>query len=99
MKLIAENIMCESPWTHFMHMWFNHPVNYFGVKEDLIVRLELSSSEKVILCSKDTVATHKLSDISLGYDAMFDKRYATAIGELYVQTASTPYTKVTLIHY
>ena len=43
--------------------------------EDLIVRLELNSSEKVILCTGDTAATYKLSDISLEYDAIFDEPY------------------------
>ena len=65
----------------------------------MIVRLELNSSEKVSLCSGDTAATYKLSDISLEYDAIFDKPYATATGELYARTMSVPYTKVTSIHY
>ena len=41
-----------------------HPVYPYGLKEDLIVRLELNSSEKVILCIGDTNATFKISDIS-----------------------------------
>ena len=48
--------------------FFKHPVYPYGLKEDLIVRLELNSSEKVISCKGDTNATYKLSDISL--DAM-----------------------------
>ena len=68
-------------------------------KEDLFVRLELNSSEKVILCTGDTNATYKLSDISLEYDAIFDEPYATTIGEMYTGTTSIPYTKVTSIHY
>ena len=79
--------------------FFKHPVYPYGLKEDLIVRLELNSSEKVILCTGDTSATYKLSDISLEYDAIFDKPYATSIGEMYAGTTSTPYTKVTSIHY
>ena len=71
----------------------------YGLKEDLVVRLELNSSEKVILCTEDTAATYKLSDISLEYDAIFDEPYATTIGEMYAGTTSIPYTKVTLIHY
>ena len=63
--------------------FFNHIVYPYGVKEDLIVRLELNSSEKVILCSGDTSATYKLSDISLEYDAIFDESYATTIGQMY----------------
>ena len=68
-------------------------------KQDL--RLELNSSEKVILCTGDTNAGYKLSDIPLEYDAIFDESYATTMGELYRGTngMSIPYTKVTSIHY
>ena len=76
-----------------------HPVHRYSVKEDLIVKLELNSSEKVILCTRDTNATYKLSDISLEYDAVFDKSYATSIGEVYTGTTSIPYKRVTSIHY
>ena len=79
--------------------FFKHPVYPYGLKEDLIVRLELNSSEKVILCTGDTNATYKLLDISLEYDAIFDEPYATSIGEMYTGTTSIPYTKVTSIHY
>lgn len=66
----------------------------------MIVRPELNSSEKVILCSRDIAVTYKLSDIFLEYEVIFDKRYAEKmIGELYAVTASLPYTKVTSIHY
>ena len=58
----------------------------------------LNSAEKVILCTGDTSATYKLSDISLEYDLIFDKPYATTIGEMYVGT-SISYTKVESIHY
>ena len=71
----------------------------YGLKEYFIVRLELNSSEKVILCTGDTSSTYKLSDISLEYDAIFDEPYATIIGEMYTGTMSIPYTKVTSIHY
>ena len=37
--------------------FFKHPVYPYGLKEDLIVRLELNSSEKVLLCTGDTSAT------------------------------------------
>ena len=60
--------------------FFRHPVYPYGLKEDLIVRLELNFSEKVILCTGDTSATYKLSGISLEYDAIFDETYATSIG-------------------
>ena len=76
-----------------------HPVYPYGLKEDLIIRLELNFSEKVILCTGDISATYKLSDILLEYDAVSDEPYATIIGEMYTGTTSIPYTKVTSIHY
>ena len=79
--------------------FFKHPVYPYGLKEDLIVRLELNSSEKVILCTGDTSATKELSGISLEYDAIFDEPYATSIGKMYTGTTSIPYTNVTSIHY
>ena len=79
--------------------FFKHHVYPYGLKEDLVVRLELYSSNKVILCNGDTSATCKLSYISLEYDAIFDEPYATTIGQMYAGTTSTPYTKVTSIHY
>ena len=79
--------------------FFKHPMYPYGLKEDLIVRLELNFSEKVILCTGDTSGTYKLSDISLEYDTIFDEPYATSIGEMYTGTTSIPYTKVTSIHY
>ena len=78
--------------------FFKHPVYLYGLKEDLIVRLELNLSKKVILCTGDTSATYKLSDISLEYDAIFDEPYAVTIGEMYNGTTSIPYTKIELIH-
>ena len=78
--------------------FFKHLVYSYGLKEDLIVRLELNSAEKVILCtSAYTNATYKLSDISLEYDAIFNETYATTIGKIYAGTTSIPYTKVTSI--
>ena len=79
--------------------FFIHPVYPYGLKEHLIVKLELNSSEKVILCTGDTSATYKLSDISLENDAIFDEPYATTLGEMYTGTTSFLYTKVTSIHY
>ena len=70
-----------------------------GLREDLTVRLELNSSEKVILCTGDTAATYKLSGILLEYDTNFDKSSATTLGEIYTGTTSISYTKVTSIHY
>ena len=51
-----------------------HHIYSYGPKENLIVNLEFNSSEKVTLCSRDTTATYKFSDISLEYDAIFNKR-------------------------
>ena len=79
--------------------FLKHPVYPYGLKDDLIVRLELNSSGRVILCTGDTNATYKLSDISHEYDAIFDGPYATSIDEMYTGTTSIPYTKVTSIHY
>ena len=42
----------------------------YGLKEDFIVRPELNSSEKEILCNGDTSAICKLSDIFSEYDTM-----------------------------
>ena len=71
--------------------FFRHPVYPYGFKEHLILRLKLNSPGKVILCTGDTAATYKLSNISLEYEAIFDEPYATSIGEMY--------TKITSIHY
>ena len=79
--------------------FFKHPVYPYDLKEDLIVRLELNSYEKIILCTGDTSATYKLSDISLECDAIFDEPYATTIEQMYIETTSIPYTKAKLIHY
>ena len=79
--------------------FFKHPVYPYGLKEDLIVRLEFNFSEKVIFCTGNTTATYKLSDISLEYDAIFDEPYVTAIDGMYNGTMLIPYTKVTSIHY
>ena len=79
--------------------FFKHPLYPYGLKEDLTVRLELNSSEKVILCTGDTSATQKLSDIFLEYDAIFGEPYATSIGEMYPGTMLIRYTKVISIHY
>ena len=40
--------------------FFKHPVYSYGLNKDLIVGLQLNFSEKVILCSGDSAATHKL---------------------------------------
>ena len=66
--------------------FFKHSVDPYGLRKDLIVRLELNSSDKV-------------SDISLEYDAIFDKPYATIIGEMYSVTTFILYTKVTSVYY
>ena len=60
--------------------FFKHPIYPYGLKEDLIVRIELNSAGKLILCAGDSSPIYKLSDISLEYDAIFSEPYATAIG-------------------
>ena len=75
-----------------------HPGYPYGFQEDLILRFELNSSEKMILCSRDTVATYKLSNSSLECDAIFDQSYAATISDLHAGIASSPYTKVSSIH-
>ena len=79
--------------------FFKHPVYSHGLEEKLIVRLELNSQKNVLLCTGDTSATYKLSEIPLEYDAIFDEPYATKIGEMYIGIMSIPYTKVTSIYY
>ena len=79
--------------------FFKHPLYLYGLKEDLVVRLEVNFSEKVVLCTGDTSATYKLSDIFLEYDAIFNEPYATTIGKMYTGTTSILYTKLTSIHY
>ena len=53
----------------------------------------------MILCTGDTNALYKISDIILEYDAIFDNPYATIIRETYIREVSIPYAKVTSIHY
>ena len=65
----------------------------------MVVRVELNSPEKVVLCTGDSAATFNLSDISLEYDTIFDKPYAMTIAELYSGTKSILYTNVTSIHH
>ena len=79
--------------------FFKYPVYPYGLKEDLIVMLELNSFEKVILFTGDSNATYKLSDISLEFDAIFNEPYAATIGQMYTGTTSIPYTNVASIHY
>ena len=71
----------------------------YGLKEDLIVRLELKSPGKITLCTGDTSPTYKLLGISLEYDAIFGEPYATAIDGMYNGTTSILYTEVELIYY
>ena len=52
--------------------FFKHRVYLYGLKEGLFIRTELSSAKNVLLCTEDTDATYKLSDISLEYDVILD---------------------------
>ena len=78
--------------------FFKHPVYPYGLEQRLFIRIELNSAKNVLLCTGDTNATYKLSDISLKYYVILDGPYATAIGEIYVKTLIY-YTKVTSIHH
>ena len=79
--------------------FLKNPVYPYGLKEDLIVRLEPNPSEKVILATGETSATCKVLDVLLEYNAVFGEPYATALGEMYTGATSILYTKVTSIHY
>ena len=51
-----------------------HSVYVYRTKEDLIIRLKLISSKKIILCRGDTAAICTLSGFSPEYDAMLDEQ-------------------------
>ena len=78
--------------------FFKHPTYPYGLRKDLIARLELNSAEKIQSANGDTAATYKISDIALEYDAIFDLDYAAMFENLYSET-SIPYTKVTAVHH
>ena len=63
--------------------FFKHPVYPYGLKEDLSIAIELNSAKEVILCTGDTNAVYKISDIILEYDAIFDDPHATSIRGVY----------------
>ena len=71
--------------------YFKHTEYPYRIKVDLIVRLELSFSEKLVFCGGDTAATYKLSEISLKYNVIFGNCFATTIGELHAGTTVIPY--------
>ena len=76
-----------------------HPAYPYGLKKDLTTTTESNFAKEVILCTGDTNAIYKISDIILEYDAIFDNPYATNIREAYIRERPIPYTKVTSIHY
>ena len=78
--------------------FFKYPTYPYGLREDLIARLELNSTEKILLANGDTAATYKISDVALEYDAIFDLDYEAMFENLYSET-SIPYTKVTAVHH
>ena len=78
--------------------FFKHPTYPYGLREDLIAKLELNSAKKILLASGDTAATYKISDIASEYDVIFDLEYAAMFENLYSET-SIPYTKVTAVHH
>ena len=51
---------------------FKHAVYSYRIQKDCIIRLELNSYEKVNLCSGDTAARYKRSNISLKNGTIFD---------------------------
>ena len=57
---------------HSTLTFFKNSTYPYGLREDLIARLELNSAEKILLASGDTAAIYKISDIALEYDAIFD---------------------------
>ena len=73
--------------------FFKHPICPFGLKEDLFITIESNSAKEVILCTVDTNAVYKISDIVLEYDAIFDDPYATIVREAYIREMSIPYSK------
>ena len=79
--------------------FFKHPVYPYGLKEDLTITIGLNSAKEVILCTGDTNAIYKISDIILEYDAIFEDPYATSIRGMYIREMSLPYTKATSIDY
>ena len=79
--------------------FFGHPFCSYGLKEGLSITIELNSVIQVILCTGDTNAIYKISDIILEYDEIFDNPYARSIREMYIRDISILYTKVTSIHY
>ena len=78
--------------------FFKHPTYPYGLREDLIPRLELNSAEKILLASGDTAPTYKISNIASEYNAIFDLDYAAMFESLYSET-SIPYTKVTAVQH
>ena len=59
-----------------------HLLYLYGLKEDLIARLELNFSEKVVLCSRNTAVTYKVIGISRECKAIIDERYPIMIYEM-----------------
>ena len=79
--------------------FFKNPVYPSGFEEDLTITIELNSAEAGILCTGDTNAMYKISDINLEYHGIFDISYHTSIREIYSGSLSISYTKVTSIHH
>ena len=75
--------------------FFKNPVYPYGLEQCLFIRIELNSAKNVLLCTGDTNATCKLSNISLEYDVILDGPYATAKGKMYTEKTSIYYTKKT----
>ena len=98
-----ENVIKKTYYKRFEILldfdFFKHPVYPSGFEEDLTITIELNSAKEMILCTGETNAIYKISDINLEYDGIFDISYATSIREIYSGRLSIPYTKLTSIHY
>ena len=79
--------------------FFKHPIYSYGLEQCLFIRTELNSAKNVLLCTGDTNATYRLSDICLEYVVILDGPYATAMAEMFTEKTLIYYTKVALIHY
>ena len=79
----AENALKETRGNRFMipydFEYFKQPVLPYYLHEDLIVTIELTKPEKVMLCGNDDKATYTISDIALEYDVIIDIEYTRKV--------------------
>ena len=72
--------------------FFKQPISPYYLEEDLVVTIDLSKSEKIMLCS-DNTATFKITDIALEYDVIIDPVYTDELS-IVQRDSSYPYTSV-----